>query len=118
MKYLIAAGLLLCALGAQAADCYVSEYAYIGTTQDSRAVQVPQEPALAVQRVTYDISTQSATFNVRTQYIRVVCTARAHYEIGANPTSTTADPYVSADVPEYFAVGPRGQRISFYDGTS
>jgi len=116
-KYLLLLALaILAPMGAQAADCFVSEYAYITRSADSKDVQVARA-AVTTQQVTYTTSTQSAAFNTATKYIRVICTAKAHFVISTNPTATAATPYLPTDLPEYFGV-EAGQKIAFYDGAS
>lgn len=113
--------LILCLVAspAWAADCYVSEYANLVIDESNRLVPVAQEPAIAVQRVTYTTSTQSSAFNTRTRFIRIVCDAAAHFEFGTNPSATADNPYLPSNTPEYFGV-PRGAsfEIAVYDGSS
>lgn len=47
-----------------------------------------------------------------TRLARVVCTTAAHIKIGANPTATTNDIYMPANVPEYFFIETAGSKIS------
>jgi hypothetical protein len=116
MRKLSLLAILLLPLPAWAVDCFVSEYSFITMMQDGQRAQAVLEPALAVQKVTFTTtSTQSAVFNAATRVIRVVCTAKAHFEISTNPTSTTADSYVAPDTAEYFGIQNTGLRISFKD---
>lgn len=57
-------------------------------------------------------SAQSAAFGANTNIIRVVSTTNCHIAFGANPTATTNDSYLPANVVEYFIVTP-GQKIAF-----
>ena len=49
-------------------------------------------------------STASSAFAAKTRAIRIVSTTGGHYAIGLNPTATTDDPYLPADVVEFVAV--------------
>lgn len=42
------------------------------------------------------------------EIIRVVLTSAGYIAIGADPTATTSDVYMPANVPEYFVVSPGG----------
>lgn len=46
-----------------------------------------------------------------TTAIRVVATSAAYIAIGAAPTATTADVYISAGIPEVFSCNP-GEKVS------
>ena len=51
-------------------------------------------------------SVQSSALAQKTQYLRVVAvTEPAHVAIGTNPTATTANYYLVADVPEVISIG-------------
>jgi hypothetical protein len=119
MKKLFAIALSLAALPSYAATCKISEYSNMAVDEGGRVVPVAQEPAVAVQEVTYTTSAQSSAFNASTRFIRIVCDAKAHFEFGTNPTAAATDPYLAPDAPEYFAV-PRGSayEVAFYDGSS
>jgi hypothetical protein len=47
----------------------------------------------------------------QTRKVRVVVTSAAFVKIGSNPTATTADVYMPANLPEYFIVSS-GQSVS------
>ena len=119
MRKLCLIAALLFVAPAWSATCKISEYENLIVDNSGRWVPVAQEPAIAVQEVTYTTSTQSAAFNDRTRFVRIVCDAKAHFEFGASPTAAATDPYLSSDTPEYFGV-TRGSslEVAFYDGTS
>ncbi len=50
-------------------------------------------------------------FAESTHIIRVVASTACHIKIAKTPTATTSDPYLPADVVEYFIVNP-GQKIA------
>ena len=113
--------LLLLFVGAQAfaATCKISEYVSLVRDSSGQVVPVAKEPGVTDQSVTYTTSTASAALNESTEFVRIVCDAKAHYQFGSAPTATASDPYVAADTPEYFGVLDTGTRkVAFYDGTS
>lgn len=117
MKYLLViAALLAFAPSAFAADCYITEYRDV--VEVARGEHVPVASSIVTtQRVTYTTSTQSSAFNAATKFVRVVCTAAAHFTFAANPTATANHPYIPSNAAEYFGV-TAGQEVAFYDGTS
>lgn len=115
MKKLLVLLALLFASPAFAADCFVSYYSYIGRSSDGRDIQVPQEPAISTEKVTFTItSVQSGLFPATTQFVGVVCNAPVtHFAVNGNPTATTNHPYVAADLWFFFSVAQSGLRIAF-----
>lgn len=123
MKKIVAIALCLTVAPAFGATCKISEYGEI--VKDASAVVVPvaSEPAITTQTVTYTTSTQSAKFNARTRFVRIVCDAKAHFVFGTDPTADADDPYLSQDTPEYFGIGYQTSgtedfEVAFYDGSS
>ncbi len=116
---LLALVALLFTLPAFGATCKISEYTLLVEDDAGRIVSAAREPAIATQSVTYTTSAQSVAFNSRTDFIRIVCDAKAHFKFGANPTATATDPYVPADIAEYFGIPDSGTwEVAFYDGSS
>lgn len=115
MKKLFALLILFLSSPAFAADCFVSYYGYIGRSSDGRDVQVPREPAISTEKVTFTTtSTQSGPFPSGTQFVAVVCNAGVtHLAVGSNPTATTNHPYIAADLWFFFSVSQGGLRIAF-----
>lgn len=117
MKKLLLVILLLAGSPVYAATCKISEYVGI---RDN--IQAPQEPPVARQNVTYTTSTATSVFNGSTKLIGVICDAKAHYAIGADPATTLNDsatfPFIPANTLTYFAVFGGRDAIAFYDGTS
>jgi hypothetical protein len=66
-----------------------------------------------VQNFTMSGTTQQSTaFGAQTYVIRIATGAQpAYFEIGANPTATSADSLIGANVVDYFTVTP-GQKIA------
>ena len=109
--------LALCvSMPAMGATCKISEY-WALKNDSGISIPVADEPSIARQEVTYTSSTQSVAFNAQTRFVRIVCDAKAHFVFGANPSAAATDPYLPADVPEYFGVTP-GHEVAFYDGTT
>jgi hypothetical protein len=48
---------------------------------------------------------------IGTQLVRVLVTSAAHVKIGKDPTATTSDPLMAANVPEVFVIVP-GEKVS------
>lgn len=112
-RYLLAIALLCVASQADAAKCYVKEYASLGNALNG-GPQIAAEPGL-VDQTAVDFSgghAESAAFNAQTRYIRVWCDAQASYLVGATPVATNAMSPLTASLPEYFGV-TTGQKISF-----
>ncbi len=115
-KALLALALALIASPAFAVDCHISVARYIGVDNDGRDVQALREPA-TTQKVTFtSTSVQSTTLGSAPAIVRIICTAKAHFEFGANPTASNADPFLSANTPEYFFVNTSGLLVAFQDG--
>jgi len=91
---------------------------------DSRGNPVPVgdlDTVLTSQNVTYTTSTQSATLDKRTRFVRVIADADCNIATGTNPTAAATDTRLEANVAEFFGVQPKGTtgtKIAAYDGTS
>lgn len=99
------------------ATAKISEYKEMPIDVSGDTVRVASEPSIATQSVTFTTSTASAAFKEQTKFIRVICDAKAHFDVGASPSANADSPYFPVDIPEYFGVR-KGQKIAFYDGTS
>lgn len=112
MKRLIFAALAFAALISPAAAtnwCYVTEF----PLRVEGSVQVAITPALADQQVTVSAaSAQSAAFGANTSMVRISCDTTVSAVFGANPTATTANMRLPANVPEYFRV-QAGAKVAF-----
>jgi len=96
----------------------ITEYDALAVNKVGGPIQAGQEPAIAIQSVTYNASAQSAAFNKRTRFVRISCNAEAYLVFGENPTATaTTGTNVQADTPEFFGV-VGGQIVAAYDGTT
>ena len=70
------------------ATMYITEYG--GTASAGGQIQVPMEPPLAVQVVTFTTSTASAALNANTKYVSIQLDAAGHIQFAATPTATTS----------------------------
>ena len=119
MKKLLLIVICFISFPAFGATCFISEYISLVRDNTGQVVPVAREPGLTDQSVTYTTSTASTAFNESTEFVRIICDAKAHYQFGSAPTATASDPYVAADASEYFGVIDVGTRqVAFYDGTS
>jgi hypothetical protein len=86
-------------------NMYITEYASIGGNRS----QISQEPAIAVQKVSFTGTPGlSAAFNNATVFVRVHVDGIASIKFGTAPTAAVTDPRLPADTTEYFAVPPAG----------
>jgi hypothetical protein len=84
------------------ANMYITEYKDMGYAGDG--LQIPQEPDVADQKVTFTTSTASAAFNAATRYVMIRLDAAGHVKFGTGPTATTSNRPLTADVEYYFGV--------------
>ena len=122
MKILLVIICLFLAVPAFGATCKIDELTGIRADANNRNMQVgnyslPAGVAVPSQSVTYTTSAQSNAFGAGIHVIRVICDAKAHFVIAANPTATANSSYIPVDTKEYFGV-TAGLKIAFYDGTS
>lgn len=118
--------LFLFASATFAATCKVSEYENIVTDASGRQIEIPVEPALVTQSVTYTTSTElDDDFDERTRYIVMICDAKAHFRFSKAGTNATADDfYIPADVRWGFGIEREAPgvtqtlNVDFYDGSS
>ena len=89
------------------ANLYITEYAKLAHDVDGNPLQVPEEPALAEQAVSFTTSTQSAALNRLTTVVRLLADADCHIKFGTNPTATTSHQKLEANV-EYLRGIKRG----------
>lgn len=99
------------------AEAYIAEFSKMRQDQSGNLIPCPEYPPIATQKVSFTASAQSNVFNAKTQYIRVVCDANAHYVIDASPTATANDPLLPSLNTEFMGVRS-DQRIAFYDGVT
>lgn len=93
------------------ADLYITEFQASGNSKSGAQLQVGHQPAVAMQKVSFVTSTQSAVFEERTMFVRLHPTADCHIVFGENPTATTNHMPMLADSTEYFSVS-QGIRLA------
>lgn len=98
------------------ATLWITEVSEIGSMKGGEKIQAVKMPPVAEQTVTFTTTTQSAAFNADTKAIRVLSDANAHLSFGANPTATTANMKVIANVAEYFTIVNRGMKVAAVTG--
>jgi hypothetical protein len=96
------------------AALYITEYQDI--LRINGVVQVPVEPAIAEQKVTFTTSTQSSAFNASTRYVRIHTDAICSIKFGLNPTAVVTEKRMAADSTEYFAVST-GHKVAAVTNT-
>ena len=88
---------------------YITEFAQLAPSGAPGGWgQVPLQPALAEQKITYSTTTQSAAFNAKTRMVRIHTDSICSIEFGTNPTATTSTGRMAAGATEYHGV-PVGQ---------
>ena len=105
------------------ATLYIREYAKLAKDADGNTIEAGEEPAIADQTVTFTTSAQSAAFNRSTRFVLLKADADAHILFGANPTATTSQFRLEADVAMFFGlnadlVALGTLEVAAYDGTS
>ncbi len=97
------------------ANAFIAEYKEMVKDESGDNVAVPAEPRIAQQTVSFTTTNASLKFNDETKFIRVIVDAKAHYHVSASPVATTSQPYMPADLPEYFGVR-KNMKIAFVTG--
>lgn len=101
------------------AKFYITEYVEIAQTYGGgRSSQVPMEPPVAEQTVTFSGATQSAAFNAETRLVRIETDSICSVLFGTNPTATTSSGRMAAGQTEFRAVPPkRSMKVSVISNT-
>jgi len=97
-------------------DAWITEYSQL-EFDGGETAEVPPEPALVDQKISFTTATQCAAFDVSTRYVRIVVSAAAHVQFGVSPTAT-ADMQPLEPGVEYWRRTEGGHKISFYDGAT
>lgn len=87
---------------------YITEYAGVMQAQLGNVGQVPMEPPLAQQAITYTTHVESAAFNAQTSIVRIETDAICSFVFGTAPVATTSMARMVAGQTEYHGV-PMGQ---------
>ena len=109
-KLILASLLVLLASQAEAANrLSLSQYVAVGSPAGVVAQIAADPPTVADTIVDFSGgATQSALFNSKTNYIRVLCDSQCSVVIGTSPTASTTSKIIPALLPEYFAVPSGG----------
>jgi hypothetical protein len=83
---------------------YITEYAQLMPSPPGGVGQVPMEPALATQTVSFTTHTESLAFNAQTRVVRVHTDSICSLIFGASPVATTSHPRMAAGQTEYHGV--------------
>jgi len=83
---------------------YITEYQEISNMPVSRHGQMPQEPALATQTVSYTTHAESSAFNTKTRFVRLHTDSICSFVFGTAPVAVTTDSRMAAGQTEYHAV--------------
>lgn len=95
------------------ANAYISEHSHKGDEARGMPVEAPTQPAVATQKVSFTTTAgASSAFGTGTHFVRIITDAACHVAFGADPTATTNDPVLPANVIEYHHVRP-GLKASF-----
>jgi hypothetical protein len=65
---------------------YITEYKEVASAETS--LQVPQEPPLAIQVITFTASVASAALNAETKFVSIQLDTNGHIQFGTAPTAT------------------------------
>ena len=87
---------------------YITEYSGIADLPVGKSGQIPAEPAIAEQAVTFSTHAESNAFNANTRLVRITPDSICSVSFGAAPTATTGMGRMAAGSVEYRAV-PFGQ---------
>lgn len=95
------------------AKLWITEFNYLGSNATGARPPVALHPPVAVQTpVTFSgTSAQSAAMATDTTYVRLEADAACHYAVGSNPTATTNNTRLPADVVEHIGI-PAGYKIA------
>ena len=91
----------------------ITEYEQLARGANGDRIPAGDEPSLVIQNVTFTTSSaQSAAFNSKTRFVRIISDVDARFVIGENPTASASESsLISAGAPEYFGVNP-GDKIA------
>lgn len=101
------------------ATLYVTEFGKFGFDENGGSIPLGREPAFATQAVTITSSSTAATnaFGKTTFIVRLLADANCHVKFGANPTATTNDELLLANVPEWRFV-EAGHKVAVIEASS
>lgn len=89
----------------------ITEYAKLAQDQNGTPLEVGEEPALAVQNVTFTgTAGTSNNLNDATRFVRIHVDGIAGVRIGSNVTAVATDPRMGANQTEYFGIPAARER--------
>ena len=94
------------------ASLYITEFQASGNAESGAQLQVGVQPAVAMQKVSFTTSVQSAEFDDRTRFIRLHADADCHVVFGTDPTATTNHMPLLANSTEYFGAIMPGLKLA------
>ena len=98
------------------AKLHILELEFIPIAPDGTPLWIADVSRIVAQQVvTFSSTTQSASFNAKTSFVRVYSDAKAHLKFDDNPTATNQHIPIAAETPEYFAVSP-GSKVAVVTG--
>ena len=69
---------------------YITEYAEMSIGPAGRVGQIPQEPPLAEQAITFTTHTESSAFNAKTRFVRLHTDTNCFVVLGTAPVAVTS----------------------------
>ena len=100
------------------AKLFITEFELNSQDPTGEGLWIPNlSQVVAHQFVTFTTSIQSAAFNKRTSFIRLLADAASHVKVDGNPTATNEHTRLAPNSAEHFGVSG-GDKIAAYDGTS
>lgn len=94
------------------ASLYITEFQASGNAESGAQLQVGVQPSVAMQKVVFTTSTQSAVFDDRTCFVRLHADVDCHVIFGESPSATINHMPMLADSTEYFGVIQSGLRLA------
>jgi hypothetical protein len=87
----------------------ITEYESVGRDIQGSPLPAGQVPAVAIQNITFTTSaTQSAAFNTKTVFIRVVSDVDCRLVFGTDPTADQTSTLLASGQAEYFGIAKLG----------
>lgn len=83
----------------------ITEYENLGRDISGYTVPVGEEPSLGTQTITYtSTSVQSAVFNDRTRFLRIIADIDSRFAINSDPTADADSSLIPAGTVEYVGI--------------
>jgi len=85
-------------------NMYIREYKELMRDDNHIVIQIPQEPAITDQKITYTTTAPSAAFNDATKFVCINLDDGGHIIFDSTPVATVAHKKLAAGVDYYFGV--------------